>query len=87
MPTYHFLDTKTDQEFEEMMSMDERETYLKGNPHIIQLLTTLTLGDPVRLGFTKPPADFMKGIVGRMQEKIPGNRLKDSGKFQIPREI
>lgn len=87
MPTYTFLNNETGEEFEEMMSIATREEYLAANPHLSQVFNNLNIGDPVRLGFTKPPADFMKGVVGRMQESIPKNRLKDTGKFQIPKEV
>ena len=87
MPTYCFLNNETGEEFEESMSMADHDTYLANNPHLTHQFKTLNIGDPVRLGFTKPPADFMKGVVGRMQESIPGNRLRDTGKFQIPREV
>ena len=87
MPTYRFLNTETDEEFELSMSIAEREEYVKSNPTHQQVFNTLNIGDPVRLGVTKPPADFMKGVIGRMQESIPKNRLKDMGKFQIPKEI
>ena len=36
MPTYLFYDTVTKEEFEEFMSISDKETYLKGNPHINQ---------------------------------------------------
>jgi hypothetical protein len=86
MPTYCFLNKDTGEEFEEMMNMSEREGYLRDNPHIEQVFNNLTVGDPVRLGITKPPADFMKGVIGRMRETIPRNNLKENGRFQIPRE-
>lgn len=87
MPTYCFLNNDTGEEFEETMPMAEREAYLQSNPNITQVFSRLNIGDPVRLGVTKPPADFMKGVIGRMQESIPGNRLRDTGKFQIPKEV
>ena len=37
MPTYEFLDTKTGEEFEVLMTISEREAYLKDHPHIQQL--------------------------------------------------
>jgi hypothetical protein len=87
MPTYRFLDNNTGEEFEEIMAMADREPYLTANPHVTQVFNALNIGDSVRLGITKPPAEFMKGVVGRMQESIPGNRLRDTSKFQIPKEI
>jgi hypothetical protein len=34
MPTYSFIDTDTDEEFEMFMSISEREDFLKENPNI-----------------------------------------------------
>ena len=34
MPTYSFRNTKTGKEYEEFMSISERETLLKENPEI-----------------------------------------------------
>lgn len=39
MPTYRFRDNDTGEEFEKWMLMDERESFLKDNPNIKQLLT------------------------------------------------
>lgn len=86
MPFYTFLNTETGEEFDEIMSISAKEDYLTSNPHLSHVFKSLNIGDSVRLGVTKPPADFMKGIVGRMQETIPKNRLKETGKFQVPRE-
>lgn len=87
MPFYSFLNKITNEETEELMTEEEKETFLKDNSHITQIFTKISIGDSVRLGVTKPPPEFMKGIIGRMQETIPQNRLKTMGKFQIPREI
>ena len=37
MPTYNFKNTDTGEEFEEIMSMSEREKFLEQNSHIKQL--------------------------------------------------
>ena len=69
------------------MKIAEYEEFMKETPNMERYFDTAPVfGDPVRLGVTKPPADFMKGIVGRMKESIPGNTLSDR-KFQIPREF
>ena len=36
MPTYLFYDTVTKEEFEEFMSISDKEPYLKENPHLKQ---------------------------------------------------
>ena len=43
MPTYTFYNKKTKQEYDEFMSMDGREEYLKNNSHIIQVPVAVAL--------------------------------------------
>lgn len=38
MPTYTFLNTETNEEFEQMMSMSQREDFLRENLHIKQTI-------------------------------------------------
>ena len=69
------------------MKIAEYEQYLIENPHIQRYYDRGTpYLDPVRLGIVKPPSDFMKNVIGRMQENVAGNRLKETTKFSIPRE-
>ena len=39
MPIYIFKNTKTEETYEEFLSMSEREEYLKNNPDVIQVPT------------------------------------------------
>jgi hypothetical protein len=39
VPTYKFLNTKTNEEFDEFMSISALEGYLKDNPHFVQLVS------------------------------------------------
>lgn len=87
MPIYSLKNKETGEVFDKMMKISDYEQYLTDNPHIERYFeSSATLGDSVRLGIKKPPADFMKGIVGRMKSSIPGNTLHDR-KFQIPKEF
>jgi hypothetical protein len=87
MPIYQFINNDTNEEFDLIMTIAERDEFVKNNPACIQQFTSLNIGDPVRLGITKPPPEFMRGVIGRMQDSIPKNRLKDTTKFQVPKEI
>jgi hypothetical protein len=59
MPSYTFKDINTGDEFTTIMSMTEREEYLKANPHIQQqLIAAPALGDSIRLGLKKPDDGF-----------------------------
>jgi hypothetical protein len=39
MPTYTFRDKNTDEVFDKMMKISEREQYLSDNPHIVTVVT------------------------------------------------
>lgn len=59
MPNYTFLNTTTGETFTEIMSISEREEYLKANPNIQQqIVSAPSLGDPIRLGLKKPDNGF-----------------------------
>ena len=59
MPTYTFLNTDSGETFTTIMSIAEREEYLKSNPHIQQqLISAPALGDSIKLGLRKPPDSF-----------------------------
>ena len=59
MPSYTFLNTDSGETFTTIMSIAEREDYLKANPHIQQqLISAPALGDSIRLGLKKPDNGF-----------------------------
>jgi hypothetical protein len=59
MPSYTFLNTDSGEVFTTIMSIAEREDYLKANPHIQQqLISAPALGDSIRLGLRKPDDGF-----------------------------
>jgi hypothetical protein len=59
MPMYSFHDTKTDEIYDMLMKIADRETYLKTNPHIKQIITKApSIGDAHRLGVVKTPDSF-----------------------------
>jgi hypothetical protein len=43
MPTYRFLDEKNGKEFDDFMSMSDKEEYLKENSHLKQVFTPIAL--------------------------------------------
>ena len=71
MPIYTFENRITGEQYNAEMSMADRETYLSDNPDVFQVLTNLNIGDPVRLGVTKPSSDFRKHVLGRIKEAHP----------------
>lgn len=59
MPNYTFLNTLTNEYSTLYMSMDEREQFVKDNPHMQQQIHSApALGDSIRLGLRKPPDSF-----------------------------
>ncbi len=56
---YSFHDTKTDEQYDMLMKIADREAYLKKNPHIKQIITKApSIGDPHRMGIVKTPDSF-----------------------------
>ncbi len=87
MPTYTFRHKETSEILEHVCKIGEREQWLKDNPEYEQVHTTMAaLGDPVRLGITKPPSDFQTQVIGRIRDNYPGATALKNTKFGIPRE-
>lgn len=76
MPLYDFEDTKTGERFTEMLSISGRETYLKENPHIKQLILSapsLVSGTD----FNKKMDNGWKENLSRIAEAHPNSALAD----------
>ena len=59
MPSYSFKNLNTGEEWTDIMSISEREEFLKKNPQVQQQLTSApALGDSIRLGLRKPDNGF-----------------------------
>ena len=58
MANYTFLNKSTNEEFDISMPISELDDYKKNNPHLEQMLTSMRLGDPTRLGLRKPDSGF-----------------------------
>ena len=43
MPSYSFKDTKTGEEWEELLTISEREKFLEQNPHVQQLPSMVSI--------------------------------------------
>lgn len=67
---YSFIDTETEEEFELEMTYDQLKAFLEANPRFNQTFV-MNLGDPIRMGVTKPPSDFSKYVLGRVKEAHP----------------
>lgn len=59
MPIYSFMNSETKEVIDLQLKLAERETYLKENPHMVQVITSApTLGDSVRMGIRKTDDNF-----------------------------
>lgn len=59
MPYYKFLNTETNEEIVEFMSISERDKFLEDNKHMTQLIHGFPgMADPTRLGLHKPDDNF-----------------------------
>lgn len=71
MPTYTFKNKKTGKQWDDIMSISDKEAYLEANPHIQQLIVKpLSMGDPVRVG-RKKPDDGFRDVLREIKKKHP----------------
>lgn len=85
---YSFRKIGTDDIVELSMPMADRETYLKENPDMEQVLVKCpSLVDPLMLGrMNAIGKDFQRNVIDRMKHSIPHNQLHTS-KLHAPTEI
>jgi len=76
MPTYVFVNTKTNKQFEEFMSISAKETYLKENPHLQQVLTPTALVSMVGSLEGKTDSGF-KEVMSKIAENNPSSPLAE----------
>lgn len=86
MPLYTFLNTKTGEEFDERMSYDDLEKYLKDNPHFEQVFK-MNVVDSVSVGVTQPPRDFQKYVLNKVKEVPGANKAAIEKRWSIPKEV
>jgi hypothetical protein len=77
MPTYEFLNTETDEQFERFMSIKHREQFLLENPHIHSLISAPAIvsyagGDL----YSKTPSGF-KEVLSKVAEAHPGSNVAE----------
>lgn len=88
MPTYTFYNKKTEEEWTDMMSIASMEELLASDSDISVIPVSMQIGDPIRLGVTKPPSAFQKNVIGKIHEvNKKYSQIKNNAKFQIPREF
>lgn len=88
MPTYSFLNNETGEEFDEFMSISQREKFLSDNPHVVPLILTAPAisGDSVGLGFRKNDSGFNE-LMNRIGKANPGTPLAEKYVSKNTREV
>ena len=86
MPKYTFLDKKTKKRIDMDMPYSELEKFLNHNPNMEQVFR-MNLVDPVGIGVSKPPVDFMKHVIGKVKTVPGADKDKLEKRWVIPREI
>lgn len=56
------------------MTISERDQFVIDNPSMVQQLNKLNLGDPIRMGVTKPPESF-RDILRNIKDKHLGSNV------------
>lgn len=85
MPTYTFENKKTGEISDIIMSISEYDAYVKKNKHMRHILKPIGIADPIKLGITKPPADFQKYVLGKIKAKNPHGSVEK--RWTINKEV
>ena len=86
MPIYTFENTKTGKVYDDMMSIAEKETFLKKNKHIKQRLTSLNISSGVRgMGGMKNDGGWKD--ISRIAEAHPNSELAKQHKRRSTKEV
>ena len=86
MPVYSFAIKETGEEYEMTLTYDEMVKYLEDHPEVYQTFR-MNLVDPVGIGVTKPPADFMKHVIGKVKYAPGAHNPAIEKRWTIPKEI
>ena len=87
MPTYTFENTKTGKVWDDMMSISEKETYLKKNKHVKQCLTKINIvGGVMGHGSMKSDGGW-KDNLSRIAEAHPNSQLAQQHKKRSVKEV
>ena len=87
MPIYTFENTKTGEVYDDMMSIAEKEEFLKKNKHIEQKLTTINISSGVRgMGNMKNDGGW-KDNLSRIAEAHPTSELANTHRKRSIKEV
>lgn len=74
MPTYTFLNTDTQEEFDIFLSMNQLDVYKKKNPNLQTVIGAPAIGDPVRLGVRTIDNGFRE-VLSKIHNSQPKSNL------------
>ena len=86
MPIYTFENTKTGKVYDDMMSISEKESFLKKNKHIKQLLTTINISSGV-VGVNMKNDGGWKDNLSRIAEAHPTSELAQQHRRRSTNEV
>ena len=86
MPIYTFENTKTGKVYDDMMSIAEKETFLKKNKHIKQRLTSLNISSGV-MGVNMKNDGGWKDNLSRIADAHPNSPLAKQHKKRSIKEV
>ena len=86
MPIYTFENTKTGKVFDDMMSISDKESYLKKNKHIKQLITTINISSGV-MGVNMKNDGGWKDNLSRIADAHPNSALAQQHKKRSIKEV
>ena len=82
---YSFEDQETGEQFELEMTYDQLKVFLENNTNLNQTFQ-MNIGDPIRLGITRPDTAFQKYVLGKVKETNPLGGAVER-RYTIPKEI
>lgn len=79
-----YENTITGERHTEFLSNEDHENYLAEHPEMQYVIGVPNVVDPVGIGVTRPPTEFLKNVLGRIKETHPGPAIER--RWAIPRE-
>lgn len=75
MPTYEFYDTQTGEVFEKLMKINEKDQFLKENPHVESIISAAAIVGGVSVKDKVP--DGFKEVLSKISENHKGSTVAD----------
>ena len=84
MPSYSFKNTKTGEEFDDLMTIAEKEVYLKKKKHIQQMVTSINIISGTGYSSRLKNDNGWKELQSKIAERNPGTHFSaEHGKKSI----